>query len=163
MTTIIPVQFSQLQVPQFQVTLDGASYNLSMPYNLYGQRYYVNCSDLQGNLIFSLPLVGSPPGMVIQTLSWDQGKVTLQTSAPHNYRPGSLLEFTLSGAAPDEYNGTYDMVALDRSTLRYSLAQDPGVSNAQGTLFNDLNLAAGYFETSSLVWRPSSSQLEVTP
>lgn len=44
----------------FQPTLDGKAYNIVVSWNLFGQRYYLNCYDLSGNLVFCLPLIGSP-------------------------------------------------------------------------------------------------------
>ena len=46
---------------QFQPTLDGQVYNVVCTWNAGGQRYYFNIYDLSGNLICSLPIVGSPP------------------------------------------------------------------------------------------------------
>jgi hypothetical protein len=46
---------------QFQPTLDGNSYNATVTWNVYGQRWYVNLVDGFGDLIFCLPLIGSPP------------------------------------------------------------------------------------------------------
>ena len=46
---------------QFQPTLDGNIYNCVVTWNLFGQRYYLNCMDLSGNLIFCVAMVGSPP------------------------------------------------------------------------------------------------------
>jgi len=45
---------------QFQPTLDGQTYTVQVTWNLFGQRFYVNVYDLSGNLIFALPLIGSP-------------------------------------------------------------------------------------------------------
>lgn len=62
MTTYVTFQPSATAPFQFQATLDGSAYTVIMPWNLHGQRYYVTCFDLSGNLIFSLPLIGSPLG-----------------------------------------------------------------------------------------------------
>ncbi len=43
----------------FQPTLDGSTYNCAIQWNLFGQRWYVLCSDLAGNPVFCLPLVSS--------------------------------------------------------------------------------------------------------
>jgi hypothetical protein len=45
---------------QFQATFDGASYNVIVTWNIYGERYYVNIYDLNNILIVALPLIGSP-------------------------------------------------------------------------------------------------------
>jgi hypothetical protein len=44
----------------FQPILDGQTYTVLVNWNVYGQRYYVNISDLYGTLIVCLPLIGSP-------------------------------------------------------------------------------------------------------
>lgn len=163
MTTIIPVAFSSQQAPSVSVTLDGEQYNLTMTWNLYGQRYYVNCSDLQNNLIFSLPLIGSPDGLTIQSLTWEAGVVTVETDLPPGYRPGTTVRLTVANAVPEAYNGVYDMLVTDSTKLTYELAENPGTATGPGILNTDINLAGGYFETSTLVWRTSASQLEVNP
>lgn len=47
---------------QFQPTFDGAVYTVIVTWNLFGQRYYVNVYTLSGTLVYSLPMIGSPPG-----------------------------------------------------------------------------------------------------
>jgi hypothetical protein len=163
MTTIVPVSFSPLQAPSFTITLDGTEYTVTLTWNLYGQRYYINVSDLSNNLILSLPLIGSPDGIVIESLTWASGLVTVTTSLPHGYRPGTTVRLTLGNVTPDAYNGVFDMLVTGASTLTFPLMSNPGVATAPGILFTNIDLAAGYFETSTLVWRPSSSQLEVNP
>ncbi len=74
----------------WQQTLDGNLYTISVPWNLYGQRYYVLVQDQSGNVVVNLPRIGSP--------------------------------------------------------LTY-----------------DINLLAGYFVTSTLVWRENNDQFEVGP
>ena len=44
----------------FQPTLDGNTYNCTITWNWFGLRYYITCADLSGNIIFTLPLIGSP-------------------------------------------------------------------------------------------------------
>lgn len=60
MTTVTPFVPSLLAPFQFQPTLDGQVYTVIVTWNLAGQRYYVNVYTLQGVLIASLPLIGSP-------------------------------------------------------------------------------------------------------
>jgi hypothetical protein len=56
---------SQTAAFTFQPVLDGSTYNVVVTWNIFGQRYYVNCYDLSGNLIFALPLISSPVGTPI--------------------------------------------------------------------------------------------------
>lgn len=60
MTTVTPFTPSAVAPFQFQPTLDGAVYTVIVTWNLYARRFYINVYDLQSNLIFTLPLIGSP-------------------------------------------------------------------------------------------------------
>lgn len=60
MTTYVPFAPPYGAQFQFQPTLDGNQYNLQVPWNLSGQRWYFNLFDLYNNLILSKALVGSP-------------------------------------------------------------------------------------------------------
>ncbi len=44
----------------FQPTFDGQIYTVLVNWNIYGQRYYINISDLSGTLILCMPMIGSP-------------------------------------------------------------------------------------------------------
>lgn len=60
MTTYVNFTPSASAVFSFQATLDSSLYAVTVPWNLFGQRYYVNIYDTSGSLIVSRPLVGSP-------------------------------------------------------------------------------------------------------
>ncbi len=45
---------------QFQPTLDGQVYSITVTWSLFGQRWLVNCYDLSGILVFARPLRSSP-------------------------------------------------------------------------------------------------------
>lgn len=62
MTTITTFAPSPTTNFQFSPTLDGTVYTAVVNWNLFGQRYYLNLYTVQGELIFCLPLVGSPIG-----------------------------------------------------------------------------------------------------
>jgi len=59
---LIPVFLNQNTSPPFQtnVNLDGASYTLSLRFNIAGQRYYYSLTSLNGIMIINAPLIGSP-------------------------------------------------------------------------------------------------------
>ena len=44
----------------FNATLDNVSYVITIPWNAYGLRYYVNIYDTSNNLVMTKPLIGSP-------------------------------------------------------------------------------------------------------
>ena len=58
-STITPFVSTQ-GVFQFQATLDGESYNVSVPWNFYAQRWYVSVFDQFNVRVLTLPLIGSP-------------------------------------------------------------------------------------------------------
>ena len=60
--TLIPFIPSNSSSPPFQatVTLDGSSYSLAATWNIAGQRWYVTLTDLNGNMVWSGALIGSP-------------------------------------------------------------------------------------------------------
>ena len=62
MTVYVPFAPSTTAPFTFQATFDGNAYTVTCTWNLFGQRYYVNVSDLRGNHIFTLPMIGSPNG-----------------------------------------------------------------------------------------------------
>lgn len=163
MTTYTQFQPSAQNVFTFQPTFDGEQYTVTVTWNLFGQRYYVNCFDLSNNLIFSLPLLGSPDGLTVQSLAWDNGVVTVTTEVPHGYRAGVNVNQTLDQTTPSAYSGNYDMLVINDTQLTYSLPADPGICTGPGILLDDLNIGAGYFQTSTFVYRASSMQFEVNP
>lgn len=163
MTTYTDFQPSTQQVFSFKPTLDGEVYNCTLTWNLFGQRYYINCSDLSNNLIFSLPLIGSPDGLIAEAVTWDTtGVVTVETIVPHGYRAGQTVNLTLAQTTPSDYSGNWNMLVINDNELTFLLASDPGLCTAPGLLYDNISIAAGYFD-STLVFRESSSQFEVTP
>jgi hypothetical protein len=90
MTTLYAFTPSATQVFVFQPILDAVPHLCRVPWNLAGQRWYLECYDQSGNLVFNVPRVASP-------------------------------------------------------------------------LLADINLAAGYFNSSTLVYRGPATQFEVTP
>jgi len=61
MTTLTQFNPSQSTPFQFNLVLDGTNYVASSPWNLYGQRYYIQIYDTSRNLVMCRPLIGSPP------------------------------------------------------------------------------------------------------
>jgi hypothetical protein len=64
-TTYLPFQSSATQVFSFNAALTNAAgtvavYTITVPWNIFGQRYYVTCVSQTGQHIFTLPLISSP-------------------------------------------------------------------------------------------------------
>jgi len=163
MTTYFDFAPSLVAAPQFQPTLDGQQYTCVVTWNVYAQRFYVNCFALDGTLVFSLPMIGSATGVDIQSIAWSLGgSVTVVTATPHGYPVGSTVDLTISGCSPNGYNGKMRCFAIDPATLVYQLTTNPGSVTALGTVSYDISLSAGYFD-STLVFRQENSQFEVSP
>jgi hypothetical protein len=162
MTTLFNFTPSAIAAFQFQPTLDGQVYNATVVWSLFGRRFYLNLTDLSGNLIVYEALTGSNTGVNISTLSWNQGQVTLTTSVSHGYNIGSVVNLTVSGCAPSSYNGAFRCQITGLNTMTYFLATDPGIATGFGALTYDVSLVSGYF-ASTLVFRQPNAQFEVSP
>ena len=163
MTTLFPFQPTLQAAFQFQPTLDGQTYNVIVTWNLFGQRYYINVYSLDGTLVLCVPLVGSPTGLALESLSWARGTVSATTSGPHGYKVGNIIRLTISNCAPNAYNGIFDVIITGPTTFTYALAANPGPATVLGRADYNIDLSAGFFTTSTLVYREASTQFEVNP
>jgi hypothetical protein len=163
MTTLTLFQPSVGSVFSFQPTLDGQQYIVSVPWGLAGQRWYISCTELNGTSVFYKALTGSPSGVDIESILWSLGVVTIVTSEAHGYKIGRTVSLSISGCSPAAYNGQFDCNIIDPMTFSYALASNPGSATALGIANYDINLAQGYFTTSTLVFREASQTFEVNP
>jgi len=64
MTTLVPFNPLPFSSPPFQsnFTLDGQSYQGTVTWNIFGQRWYFTLTDSSGNIAWNGPLIGSPTG-----------------------------------------------------------------------------------------------------
>lgn len=149
----------------FQPTLDGQVYIATVPWLTFGQRWYLNLTDVSGNSIAFLPVIGSATGTNIESISWDQNSqtVTVVTAEAHGWNPYTTATLTVSGVSPTAFNGTFSCFVVDDVTLTYLLASDPGMMTQSGTISYDINILGGYFQTSTMVFRQASQQFEVSP
>lgn len=160
-TTVIDFIQSSLAPFEFQPTLDGQVYAARVKWNLFGKRYYLELTGLDGVIIVNEALIGSPVGFRIEELAWDFGRVTVTTTVPHKYRPGDTLELTISGCAPDAYNGVLEVLITGADTFTYPLSSNPGNASALGRIDYNINLVGGFFVDSALVFREPSQQFEI--
>lgn len=163
MTTYTTFTPNSLAPFSFNPTLDGQVYAATVTWNVFGQRWYLNVTQLDGTPVFTLPLIGSPPILTLEALSWANGTVTATTSTPHGFLPLTTTTLVVSGCSPAVYNGTVEAFVTGADTFTYPLSTIPGTVTALGSAAYNINLAAGYFQTSTLVYRQDSGQFEVTP
>ena len=153
-----------IQTPySFKPTLDGQSYQAVVTWSLMGKRYYFNLFTLDGERVVTLPLIGSKGGYEIETVSWYHGFVTLTTVNPHGFLVGATSDLVVAGMVPLEYNGSVRAFVTGLDTIQYPLSVDPGDITTYGYVSYDINLVAGYFDTSKIVFRQANNQFEVTP
>ncbi len=69
----------------------------------------------------------------ISSLSWATGTVTVTTASAHGYTNADVVNFTIAGAAPTGYNGTFACTITGTDTFTYALVSDPGVETSPGT------------------------------
>ena len=110
-----------------------------------------------------MPLIGSRDANQLQSLVWKHGFVSATTVLPHEYVVGKTINLLISGNAPDGYNGSVKALVTGRFSFQYPLASDPGPAVEFGISDYIIDLVAGYFTTSRLVFRASNATFEVTP
>ena len=151
---------------QFQATLDGTPYNVTVTQNVYGQRYYVNVYDLAGNLVISRGMNSSTPKFG-GTFTWADGIAYVTLTSAHWIPVGAVANLTASDTDTG-FDGQYQMLATGTNSLSYALSGNPGGS-VSGNVAQNINFLAGllnangqYF-ASTLVYRDNTKQFEISP
>lgn len=163
MTTYFPFVPS-VQAPfTFQPVLDGRGYQASVRFNLFGQRWYLNVNQLTGELVFSLPLLGSPTGNSIESIVWENGTVEITVTGLLGFQIGQTVQLTISGCVPIVLNGIRPALIVDDDRFTFALTGDPGTATRLGRAVYNINMAAGYFDASTLIYRADSQVFEVSP
>lgn len=147
---------------QFQPVLDGATYNVIVTWNVFGQRWYVNVYDLSGNRIVTLPVLSSPSAIDLQAISWANGRASAVVESPHGFPIGATVRLTVAGCAPDGYNGLVDVLVTGPNSFSWAFSSDPNEATVLGTAGYSLNILDGYFD-SVLTFDDPSSTFSVTP
>jgi hypothetical protein len=148
---------------QFSPTLDGNVFNVVVPFLGTGQRFFVNVYTLGGVLVAAVPVVASPVGLVIQGAEWSNNVVQITTTTQHFLAIGTTVILTVTGCTPDALNGKWACLVTSDYTVEYSLAADPGAITNVGALSQNINILAGYFSTSTMIFREGMNYFEVAP
>jgi hypothetical protein len=163
MTTYYPLVKSNTKAPSFMPAFDGSNYTVTIQHNISSQRYYVNCKDYNGVLIFMRPLIETPNPVAIESLEWDlENEVVIGTlAAPlYSFLPGEIVNISIIQAVPNTYNGDGMATIIDEMTFTYPMKNNPGPMHQAGVAQFLISLTKGYFN-STLVFR--NMQFEVTP
>lgn len=95
------------------------------------KKFTVYCSALG----FSNSIYPNGSVTVTTRVSYSAPNITLSTAKPHGLIPGQRV--TISGAAPDAYNGVWTTQAgTTTSTIVLNLGSDPGAISTSGNLFS---------------------------
>jgi hypothetical protein len=163
MTTIVAYTPSPITPFRFGLTLDGQAYVATVVWGLFGRRLYLNLNDTSGVLIFSRPVLGSPIGVAIQEISWYLGIATVVTAEPHGFAITDTVALTISGCLPDVLNGTRNMLITTPTEFTFPISPDPEPISQIGKVDRNIDIAAGYFTASSLVFRAATNAFEISP
>jgi hypothetical protein len=155
-STIVQFTPSSIQAFAFQATLGGAQYTVTILWNVFGQRYYIQVTDLSGNLIIFRAMTSSGPTIISQ-LSWSNGVATVTTSLPHNVPVGWAVNINI-GQSNTGFDGDYQGLSTGPNTITYPLAVNPLQSaTITGNLNFLVNLIEGYIDD-TLVFFAASQQ-----
>lgn len=147
----------------FNPVLDNNIYNAVIVWNAYAQRWYLNLSDLNGNLTISRAVTASNDPRPISAISWSQNVVSVVTDTPHFFRIGSVVNLRISGTSPDGYNGVYLCRITGPSSFQYDLTTNPGQQVSAGNYGGIIDLTDGAFTSSVLVFYNNSQTFETIP
>jgi hypothetical protein len=162
MTTYYPFSSNPKQPPSFMPTLDGNQYTIVVLWNFSAKRFYVKCTDMNGNLIFNVPLISSLVSNPILSISYDINRlrVFVVTKNPINIKNGGVFNVNIINCSPSGYNGFGPAVVCTDYTFVYNLDTDPGTATIFGSADVYNSICQGYFN-STLIYR--NNQFEVNP
>lgn len=162
MPTLIPFTPSTTSNFKFQATLDGQQYSIRIDWNLFGARYYLNIYDLSNNLIVSRPLIGTPLGYQLTSITSTANIAVATTAMPHTYSVGTVVPLTISGAIPNDYNGAFNCTIINNTQFSFPVSTIQQSTSVSGNVTYTLSMTAGYFK-STLVYFPDNNQIVISP
>jgi hypothetical protein len=163
MTTYIKFTPSNSVAPRFTAVFDEESYTVIVTWNVSSQRYFINVYSISGNWICTVPMIETAAGVNIVNLNPNINNGTMEVTVESPYwRPlGQIVEITIANCQPDDINGTYDSLVIDRNVFTIPMPASRGQITVLGSASRLMNMLAGYFKTSSLVYR--NGMFEVSP
>jgi hypothetical protein len=165
MTTYVQFIPQPTQAFIFSAQLDGSPVTCQVPWSLFANRWYLSMTDTSGLLIVYRAMAASPDPIVIKSMTWDADDgVFVETITPHMFDFMSTCELTIQGVTPTVLNGVWPCFITGPTTFSYQPA-GLAISPIQsfGQVSYDINLAEGYFTTSTLVFRQSTQAFEINP
>ena len=164
MTTYLPIGPAFKGPYSFQAMLDDSQYTAVITWPVVSRRPYITLYDSNNDVVVNKALVGSADHLPIQTISWAYGVAFATTAAPHGLKIGTVIQIVIdTSVQPAGFQGTFYCCITGPNTFTYLLPIAPGPMTAPGAYGCDVNLVWGYVDTSTLVYRVSSNQLEINP
>jgi hypothetical protein len=145
----------------FQATIAGTQYTCAVLWSPYGQRYYIQVSDLSGNVLLYRPLIACGPQLVA-AFSWANGTATAVAQAAHNVPIGSVVNVWISQTGLG-FDGGFQALATGPLTLTYPLASNPLTNVAapiNGAINFNQNMIADVIKGGYLLFRYETQQFE---
>jgi len=143
MSTFVQFQPSAQSPFNFTATLsNGVTYQITALWNIFGERFYIQVTDLSGNLIYFRALTAGGPTLQA-ALTWNTS--TLQAVAttvlPHNVPVGSVVGLRISKTGT-AFDGNWQALATGPNTLTYTLSNPNQSAAVSGTVSFPLNLVS---------------------
>lgn len=142
MSTFVDFVPSTASAFQFQPTLAGNPYNVTVTWNIFGQRYYINLYDLSGNLLLCRAMCSSGPTLQA-SFGWVDGYAVATTTIPHSVPIGGVAKVVVSRTSTT-FDGTVQALSTGANTLAYLMSIAPAVAlPVSGAVNFALNLVEG--------------------
>lgn len=153
-TTSIPFTPSIASPFRFTFQADGATWAAVVTWNVFGQRWYLNVYFQDGTRVFTVPLVGSST-WVTTPLATQEENYLARVFNPYLVGVGALV-------LSQNVETATRIAAIDSTVVALSAPSlSTGTDNA-AQFSNDINLAAGYFTSSTLVYRANAGRFEIS-
>jgi hypothetical protein len=161
-TTYVPFRRSNVTAPRLTVVLDYQDTTMVVSWNVAAQRYYINLYTLDGVWICTVPLVETSQGQRVLAMIYNpyQGVLIARMESPMRRPPGQIVNYTLEGFSPPSINGPQECLTLADQRFSFQ-SDDPGVITVMGHASRYHNMAQGYFQYSTLIYR--NGQFETNP
>jgi hypothetical protein len=88
--------------------------------------------------------------VIISTITWLAGIVTVTTASPHNL-PAGTSSGNIYGVTPIAYNGAFTFTRTGANTFTYPLASNPGLSTVVGYTGFNSTLSGAYAADSATI------------
>lgn len=161
--TTFPFSPSTQQNQTFNPVLGNNTYTAVITWNFFGQRWYLNLYDSNGNLIISTAVVGSQDPQEISSITWADNVVSVDTVSPHWLPIGSTAMLYLSGNVPTAYNGLWLCDITGPNSFSFALTTDPGIATTAGAFGSVIDLSAGAVADAMLLFYDGTQQFATTP